>query len=222
MFLKTRTVIFVGVSLVGIHFVLSIVEYAQFLENTLDLKYLGFFSIFFVLWGCMHLLASRLFIMNQQTLNASRNNPLMKNYMKLQQYYESELSRDEIKLNLSSNSKKKNSVYHLDDKGNILISDGAEEVVGNSHVGIKLFDDENNITLATEVIVDSSHFVSKSKIVVAILLFFFTFFGVIAAVFAFTIHIISMIELMGAQKKIRNHLNNVDEIIYNSTQMSTF
>lgn len=222
MLLKTRTVISIGIALTIIHLVLNIMGYSQFLDDTLNLQYLGFSSIFFVFWGCVHLLVGRMYSMNHQSINVSRSNPLMKKHMKLKQYYKTDLTRDEIKRNLSSNAARKNSVYHLDNKGDILISDGTEETIGLSHVGIKLFSDENNITLATEVIINSNQMVSKLKIFVASVLFFCTFLGVIAVLFAFVIHMISMGEILGTQKHTKNHLNKVDEIIQTSIQISNY
>lgn len=222
MLLKTKTIITIGVLLTIMHIILMFFNYSQILNNLFGLIYIGFFSIFFILWGCVHLSVVRLMSNNQQTYNMSRNNVLMSRYVKLKQYYSSKLSKDELKLNLSSNAMKYDTVYLEKGDGEIMISENNESQGRQTQVAIKFFSDDDKLTLATEVVVGKSEVVSKFKIFIAGLLFLTSFIGLYALVFVFLIHIVSMIEILSIQSKTRTHLNKVDELISHSVEMNEY
>ena len=220
--LQTKTIMIIGIALAIIHIILIASNYNQLLQDTLGMAYVGFFSIFFVLWGCMHLLSGRLFAINQQAYSAARVNPMMKKYVSLKQYYQSELEKEELLLNLRANASKYSCVFDYNPDGDIQLSSPSDKANTAVHVGIKLFSEDNGSTVATEIQLEQNEYISTTKIGFAIALFIATFFGVIAFVFAFGIHIVSMIEITKFQKNTRTNLKTIDKIIQESIGMTEY
>ena len=208
---KSRYIIIAGFIVASIHLILSLFNYSIEIKGLTGQVYSLSMALFFTGWGVMQLILPRI----QQYYPMHYGLFRRKEY-RLLQYYKSSYSREVVMNNLRYQLRENSVPFELNDNHEIRISHSKKINRRTPVVGIKIFEDQNGTTISTETLNINDEYISIFKLSVAALLWITTFWGVVAVVFVFLIHFISMFEMFTTQSGAESHKKEVHKLIEES------